>query len=96
MASPYWARVAGPMPWIWARACGVAGGEGGAQGGGGFLGGGGGGGGGGEKFGGGGGVGGDAAGMVLVATDVAPTELCARYGYELMTVRPDPLGVRVV
>jgi len=41
-------------------------------------------------------VAGDAAGMVLVATDVAPTELCARYGYELMTVRPDPLGVRVV
>ena len=41
-------------------------------------------------------VAGDAAGMVLVAANDTPAELCARYGYELMTVRPDPLGVRVV
>ncbi|NLB66308.1 MAG: mevalonate kinase [Lentisphaerae bacterium] len=41
-------------------------------------------------------AGGDAAGMVMVATREAPAELCAKYGYELMTVRPDPLGVRVV
>jgi mevalonate kinase len=41
-------------------------------------------------------IGGDAAGMVLVASRETPTELCAKYGYELMTVRPDPLGVRVV
>ena len=41
-------------------------------------------------------VAGDAGGMVLVAAREAPGELCAKYGYELMTVRPDPLGVRVV
>lgn len=41
-------------------------------------------------------VAGDQAGMVLVASRETPTELCAKYGYELMTVRPDPLGVRVV
>jgi mevalonate kinase len=41
-------------------------------------------------------VAGDAGGMVLVAARETPAELCAKYGYELMTVRPDPLGVRVV
>ena len=41
-------------------------------------------------------VAGDAGGMVLVAAKEAPAELCAKYGYELLTVRPDPLGVRVV
>ena len=41
-------------------------------------------------------VAGDRAGMVLVASRETPSELCAKYGYELMTVRPDPLGVRVV
>ena len=41
-------------------------------------------------------VAGDSGGMVLVAASEPPTELCAKYGYELMTVRPDPLGVRVV
>ena len=41
-------------------------------------------------------VAGDAAGMVLVASREAPAELCAKYGYEIMTVRPDPMGVRVV
>ena len=41
-------------------------------------------------------VAGDAAGMVLVAAKESPAELCAKYGYEPMTVRPDPLGVRVV
>jgi len=39
---------------------------------------------------------GDNGGMVVVAARETPTELCAKYGYELMTVRPDPLGVRVV
>ena len=39
---------------------------------------------------------GDPAGMVLVATREAPTALCKKYGYDLMTVRPDPMGVRVV
>ena len=41
-------------------------------------------------------VAGDGAGMVLVASRETPAELCAKFGYELMTVRPDPLGVRVV
>lgn len=41
-------------------------------------------------------VSGDAAGMVLVASETSPADLCARHGYELMTVRPDPLGVRIV
>jgi mevalonate kinase len=41
-------------------------------------------------------VAGDNAGMVLVASRETPADLCARYGYELMTVRPDPMGVRVV
>lgn len=39
---------------------------------------------------------GDTAGMVVVASREAPADLCAKYGYELMTVRPDPLGVRLV
>ena len=39
---------------------------------------------------------GDGAGMVLVASRETPAELCAKYGYEMMTVRPDPMGVRVV
>lgn len=39
---------------------------------------------------------GDAAGMVLVFADKAPTALCEQYGYELMTVRGDPLGARIV
>ena len=37
-----------------------------------------------------------AAGMVVVASETSPADLCARYGYELMTVRPDPLGARIV
>lgn len=41
-------------------------------------------------------VAGDNAGMVLVASRETPADLCAKYGYELMTVRPDPMGVRVV
>ena len=45
---------------------------------------------------GGGAVAGDSAGMVVVATREAPVHLCAKYGYELLTVRPDPMGVRVV
>ncbi|MBP1590258.1 MAG: mevalonate kinase [Kiritimatiellae bacterium] len=45
---------------------------------------------------GGGAVRGDASGVVLVAARQAPAELCQSFGYEMMTVRPDPLGVRVV
>lgn len=39
---------------------------------------------------------GDYAGMVMVTSREAPTAICERHGYELLTVRPDPLGVRVV
>lgn len=39
---------------------------------------------------------GEQAGMVLVAAREAPADLCAKFGYEMLTVRPDPLGVRVV
>lgn len=39
---------------------------------------------------------GDHAGMLLVAARETPAELCAKYGYDLMTIRPDPMGVRVV
>jgi len=39
---------------------------------------------------------GDAAGMVLVAGSRPSEELLAKYGYSLLTVRPDPLGARIV
>ena len=39
---------------------------------------------------------GDNGGMVLVLSDRAPVDLCQKYGYELMTVRGDPLGARIV
>lgn len=39
---------------------------------------------------------GDQGGMVLVFADRSPTDLCRKYGYELMTVRGDPLGARIV
>ena len=39
---------------------------------------------------------GETAGMVLVMAEQAPTDLCKRYGYELTTVRGDPLGARIV
>lgn len=41
-------------------------------------------------------VAGDRAGMVMVAAREVPAEICRKYGFELLTVRPDPLGVRVV
>ncbi len=41
-------------------------------------------------------VGGDKGGIVLVASDKAPTELCQKFGYELMSVRGEPLGARIV
>jgi mevalonate kinase len=41
-------------------------------------------------------VGGEAGGVVLVTGEKSPAELCAKYGYELMTVRADPMGARVV
>ena len=39
---------------------------------------------------------GDAAGMVLVVSRTPPTELCRKYGYELVAVRGEPLGARIV
>lgn len=39
---------------------------------------------------------GDNAGMVLVIAEHEPADLCKAYGYELMTVRGDPLGARIV
>ncbi len=39
---------------------------------------------------------GDNGGMMLVAADRPPVELCKQYGYELLTVRGDPLGARIV
>lgn len=41
-------------------------------------------------------VGGDKGGMVLVASERAPRELCDQYGYSIMSVRGEPLGARIV
>jgi mevalonate kinase len=41
-------------------------------------------------------VGGDAGGIVLVASRRPPVDLCKRYGYELVAVRGEPLGARIV
>ncbi|MFH0878883.1 MAG: mevalonate kinase, partial [Lentisphaerota bacterium] len=41
-------------------------------------------------------VAGDKAGVVLVAAETPPVELCTKYGYEIMTVRGEPLGARIV
>jgi mevalonate kinase len=41
-------------------------------------------------------VAGDAAGIVLVISETAPTELCAKYGYTVSPLRGDPLGTRIV
>jgi mevalonate kinase len=41
-------------------------------------------------------VAGDQGGVVLVVADNPPVELCKKYGYELMTVRGEPLGARIV
>ena len=52
--------------------------------------------GGGAKICGAGSVRGEGGGMVLVTAKESPAAICAKYGYEMMTVRPDPLGVRMV
>jgi mevalonate kinase len=41
-------------------------------------------------------VGGDGGGVVMVISETPPTEICQRYGYELTSVRGDPLGVRII
>jgi len=39
---------------------------------------------------------GEQAGMVLVISDTPPIDLCQRYGYEIVAVRGEPLGTRIV
>lgn len=39
---------------------------------------------------------GDEGGIVMVSSTANPKEICDRYGYTVMTVRPDPLGVRII
>lgn len=39
---------------------------------------------------------GDKGGMVLVISEAPPVELAKQYGYELLSVRGDPLGARIV
>lgn len=41
-------------------------------------------------------VAGEAGGMVLVSADRIPNDLCARFGYTPISVRGEPLGVRLV
>lgn len=41
-------------------------------------------------------VAGDQGGMVLVFSEQPPTDLCAKYGYTILSVRGDPLGTRIV
>ena len=41
-------------------------------------------------------VGGDQGGIVLVCSEKAPVELVDQYGYNLMSVRGEPLGARIV
>lgn len=41
-------------------------------------------------------VGGDKGGMVLVCSEKAPVDICKKHGYNLVSVRGEPLGARVV
>lgn len=41
-------------------------------------------------------VAGDQGGMVLVTSEQAPKDICAKYGYDLISVRGEPLGARIV
>lgn len=41
-------------------------------------------------------VNGTGGGMVMVIAETPPVELCRRYGYELSSIRGDPLGVRII
>ncbi|MEN7973402.1 MAG: mevalonate kinase [Verrucomicrobiota bacterium] len=41
-------------------------------------------------------VSGDNGGIVLVFSNIQPTELCEKYGYPVSPVRGDPLGTRIV
>ncbi len=48
------------------------------------------------KISGAGAIAGDKGGVVMVIAEKPPVELCTRYGYELVAVRGEPLGVRIV
>lgn len=41
-------------------------------------------------------VGGDSGGVVMVVAEKPPLDLCRQYGYELVAVRGEPLGVRII
>jgi mevalonate kinase len=41
-------------------------------------------------------VSGDNAGIVMVCAKASPKTLCAKYGYQLISVRGEPLGARIV
>ena len=41
-------------------------------------------------------VGGDKGGIVMVCSEQAPKQLCDKYGYNIVSVRGEPLGARVV
>ena len=41
-------------------------------------------------------VAGDKAGIVLVCADKAPIDICKKYNYEIISVRGEPLGARIV
>lgn len=41
-------------------------------------------------------VGGDKGGMVLVCSEKAPTDICKKHGYNIVSVRGEPLGARLV
>lgn len=39
---------------------------------------------------------GEAGGIVLIRSELPPVDLCRKYGYELRSIRGDPLGTRIV
>ncbi len=41
-------------------------------------------------------VNGDKAGIVMVCSEQAPKQLCEKYGYNIVSVRGEPLGTRIV
>jgi len=41
-------------------------------------------------------VGGDKGGIVMVCSEQAPKQLCDKYGYNIVSVRGEPLGARIV
>ena len=41
-------------------------------------------------------VAGDKGGIVMVCSEQAPKQLCDKYGYDIVSVRGEPLGARIV